>query len=62
MVLVLLAGGATLAYQNPLKHDPAFWDCSASRRRLAGVLACLTMPLWVAIVFAGRWIAYAQSH
>jgi len=62
MVLVVLAAGATLAYQSPLKRDPKFWDCSASRRRLAGALACLTMPLWVAIVFAGRWIAYVQSH
>jgi hypothetical protein len=62
MALVLLAAGATLAYRIPLRRDPGFWDCSASRRRLAGVLACLTMPLWVAIVFAGRWIAYVQSH
>jgi len=62
MVLVLFAAGATLGYQIPLRRDPGFWDCSASRRRLAAVLACLTMPLWVAIVFAGRWIAYVQSH
>lgn len=62
MALVLLAAGATLAYQIPLKRDQAFWDCSSSRRRLAGLLACLSMPIWVAIVFAGRWIAYVQSH
>jgi hypothetical protein len=62
MALVLLAAAATLAYQIPLRADPEFWDCAASRRRLAAVLACLTMPLWVAIVFAGRWIAYVQSH
>jgi hypothetical protein len=62
MALVLLAAAATLAYQMPLRGDPRFWDCAASRRRLAAVLACLTMPLWVAIVFAGRWIAYVQSH
>lgn len=62
MALVLLAVGATLAHQIPLTRDPEFWDCAPSRRRLAGVLASLTMPLWVAIVFAGRWIAYVQSH
>jgi hypothetical protein len=62
MALVLLAAGATLAYQIPLRRDPGFWDCSSSRRRLARLLACLSMPLWVAIVFAGRWIAYVQSH
>ena len=62
MALVLFAAGVTLAYQIPLRRDPGFWDCSSSRRRLAGLLACLSMPLWVAIVFAGRWIAYVQSH
>jgi hypothetical protein len=62
MSLVLLAAGMTLAYQIPLRHDDRFWDCSSSRRRLAQLLACLSMPLWAAIVFAGRWIAYVQSH
>jgi hypothetical protein len=62
MALVLLAAGTTLAYQIPLKRDDRFWDCSSSRRRLAQLIACLSMPLWAAIVFAGRWIAYVQSH
>jgi hypothetical protein len=62
MALVLLAAGTTLAYQIPLKRDDRFWDCSSSRRRLARLIACLSMPLWAAIVFAGRWIAYVQSH
>jgi hypothetical protein len=62
MALVLLAAGATLGYQIPLRRDPGFWDCSSSRRWLARLIACLSMPLWVAIVFAGRWIAYVQSH
>jgi hypothetical protein len=62
MALVLLAAGVTLAYQIPLRRDQEFWDCSSSRRRLAGLLACLSMPIWIAIVFAGRWIAYVQSH
>ena len=62
MALVLLAAGMTLAYQIPLKRDDRFWDCSSSRRRLARLMACLSMPLWAAIVFAGRWIAYVQSH
>jgi hypothetical protein len=62
MTLVLLAAGMTLACQIPLRRDATFWDCSLSRRRLAGLIACLSMPLWIAIVFAGRWIAYVQSH
>lgn len=62
MALVLLAAGVTLAYQIPLRRNQGYWDCSSSRRRLAALLACLSMPIWVAIVFAGRWIAYVQSH
>jgi len=61
MALVLLAAGVTWSYQIPLRRDRQFWDRSSSRR-LAKLLACLSMPLWVAIVFAGRWIAYVQSH
>ena len=62
MMLVVLAAALTLACQIPLGRDDRFWDCSSSRRRLAGLMACLSMPLWIAIVFAGRWIAYVQSH
>jgi hypothetical protein len=62
MALVLLAACMTLVCHLPLRRDPQFWDGSSSRRRLAGLLACLSMPIWVAIVCAGRWIAYVQSH
>jgi hypothetical protein len=62
MTLVLLAAGLTLACQMPLRRDHGFWDGSSSRRRLARWVACLSLPIWVAIVFAGRWIAYVRSH
>lgn len=60
MTLVSLAAGLTLACQIPLRRDHGFWDGSSSRRRLARLIACLSLPIWVAIVFAGRWIAYVQ--
>ena len=62
MMLVLLAAGLTLVCQIPLRRDQGFWDASFSRRRLARLVACLSLPIWVAIVFAGRWIAYVRSH
>jgi uncharacterized protein DUF6644 len=62
MVLLVAAAGITLACQIPMRRDGQFWDRSLSRRRLGGLIACLSMPIWVAIVFAGRWIAYVQSH
>jgi hypothetical protein len=62
MTLVLLAVGLTLVSQMPLRKDQGFWDVSLSHRRLARLVACLSLPIWVAIVFAGRWIAYVRSH
>ncbi len=62
MSLLVLAAGITLACQIPLRRDGLFWDRSAARRRLAASIACLSLPLWIAIVFAGRWIAYVQSN
>ncbi|HEX4151688.1 MAG TPA: DUF6644 family protein [Steroidobacteraceae bacterium] len=61
MALLLVATAVTLACQIPVRQDERFWDRSASRRRLAALVACLSLPLWTGIVFAGRWIAYVQS-
>jgi hypothetical protein len=62
MGLLVLAAGLTLMCQIPLRRDAGFWDASASRRRMARLMGILSFPLWVAIVFAGRWIAYIQSN
>jgi hypothetical protein len=61
MGLLLAATGVTLACQIPLRTDPRFWDISAGRKRVARLIAVASIPLWIAIVFAGRWIAYVQS-
>jgi hypothetical protein len=61
MVLLVVATGITLACQIPLQRDPAFWELSARRQRAAQLIALLSIPLWVAIICAGRWIAYVQG-
>ena len=61
MAMVLAAAVITLAVTQPLKHDRAFWD-EGARHRLAQLLAVVSLCLWAAIVFAGRWIAYAQDN
>jgi uncharacterized membrane protein len=61
MVLLVLAVAITLLCQLPLRKDAAFWELSAARRRVARLIALLSLPLWVCIIFAGRWIAYAQG-
>jgi hypothetical protein len=61
MGLLLAAAGITLACQIPLQRNAVFWDLSSGRRRAARLIASVSLPLWVAIVFAGRWIAYIQG-
>ncbi len=61
MGLLAAATGITLASQLPLRRHAAFWESSAGRRRAARLLAAASLAAWVAIVFAGRWIAYVQG-
>jgi hypothetical protein len=61
MGLLLLAAGITLVCQLPLRKDAGYWDESESRRRTARLIGFLSLPLWTAILFAGRWIAYVQN-
>ena len=62
MGLLLLACAITLAFQIPLRRDAEYFERSPARRRLASVAAYLSLPLWIAVLFAGRWIAYVQSN
>jgi hypothetical protein len=40
--------------------DPYFWERSLGRRATAKIIAGLSLLLWIGVVFAGRWIAYAD--
>jgi len=61
MGLLVAAAAVTLACQVPLRRNASFWELSAGRRRAAVLIASVSLPLWVAILFAGRWIAYIQG-
>jgi hypothetical protein len=61
MGLLAAAVGITLGYQMPLRKDARFWEISRGRRRAAQAIAAISIPFWVGIVFAGRWIAYVQG-
>jgi hypothetical protein len=62
MCLLMLAAGVTLVCQLPLRKDSGYWERSPSRRRTVRLIGLLSLPLWIAILFAGRWIAYVQSR
>jgi uncharacterized membrane protein len=55
MLLVIGAILVTLFFAAPLKKNPAHWD---GRGVLGVMVALISVSLWVAIIFAGRWIAY----
>jgi hypothetical protein len=61
MLLLLAAIAVTFAFQNALKKDEAFWELSSSRRATAKLLAVVSLAIWIAIIFAGRYIAYSQQ-
>ncbi len=61
MGLLVAAAAVTLACQLPLRSNPVYWESSYSRKQLARLIALASIPLWAAIVCAGRWIAYVQG-
>jgi hypothetical protein len=54
----LLAGALVLTFifQTVQKRSAGYWE---SHRAVAALVAVLSLGLWVGIVTAGRWIAYA---
>jgi hypothetical protein len=58
MLLVISAMAITLLYQVLLNREPAYWTLTGVRRAASVALALVSMTTWIAIVFAGRWIAY----
>ena len=58
MVMVLMLVIMTLAFQVALTKDPEYWSSSGRGRRLGGAIGLLSLLLCVAIVAAGRLIAY----
>ena len=60
MALLAAAVLLTAATTRALRRRPDDWNASTGRRRLAGLSAVLSSGLWVAILCAGRWIAYVR--
>lgn len=57
LATALLLTGVTV---RALRRHPGDWQASRRRRSLAGLSAVFSTGLWVAILFAGRWIAYVR--
>lgn len=49
-----------VAFSRLSAREDNYWDASSARRRRARVMASVSLLLWMAVVLAGRWIAYAS--
>lgn len=58
MVLVLFGAGLVLAMQRVAARNPAYFD-SVAEKSAGRILGTFLLVVWVAVIFAGRWIAYA---
>jgi hypothetical protein len=61
MALLLLAVTLTAALHWTVSRDPAFWEATRRGRMAGRAGAGLSIVLWSAVLFAGRWIAYSQN-
>lgn len=58
--MALVAGGLilTLVFSMPLRKNPVFWE-GAGVAVSAKLLGAVSLAVWIAVIFCGRWIAYA---
>jgi hypothetical protein len=58
MIMVAVLTALTVVCQWALSRDPEFWNASAARRVVGGVIGAVSLVLTILIVAAGRLIAY----
>ena len=62
MVLVISMIGVTLAFQaRTVRLNVKDWEATHARRTSVRLTSAAILLLWCAIIFAGRWIAYAPT-
>jgi hypothetical protein len=60
MLLLVVAISTTLWLHRAIRVQAGAWDVAHSVPAKVRAVALLSMLVWVCILFAGRWIAYAQ--
>jgi hypothetical protein len=58
MLIPALALAATLQLLSA--RNPRLWDEASAARTSAKLIAAVSLVLWIGVVLAGRWIAYAD--
>ncbi|MDP9123167.1 MAG: hypothetical protein M3N82_00955 [Pseudomonadota bacterium] len=60
MCLLAVGIALTVSIQRGVGRSDDYWDSSESRRRIARVVAAISILLWIFVASAGRWIGYVQ--
>jgi hypothetical protein len=60
MILLLLAILSTSLLRHPAIARSSRWDDTSKPTLAIKIIAVASLCLWVAIIFAGRWIAYVN--
>jgi hypothetical protein len=58
MALVVVGLVLSLVFATPIRKNPLFWE-SAGHVAAAKALGAVSLAVWIAVIFCGRWIAYA---
>jgi hypothetical protein len=61
MACLLAVAALTLGCQIALRRNAVSVELPGARQALAKLAALGSLMLWIAVIFAGRWIAYVQT-
>jgi hypothetical protein len=60
MLFLIAAIAVTVGFGVTIRRDPDYWDRTGGRRLAARLMGGVSLALWLAVIFAGRWIAYER--
>jgi len=62
MSVLLAVMITTFLFQRPVEQDATYWESTSTRRTVGRLVAGVSLFMWIAIVCAGRMIAYVTSE
>jgi uncharacterized membrane protein len=61
MVLIVLAGINTLAFELTAKRSIQSWDRNAAAPAVGRIVAAVSLVIWIAVVCLGRWVGFSTT-
>jgi hypothetical protein len=61
MVLLVLSGVNTLAFELTARRSVYTWDRNGSAPVAGRTVAAVSLVLWIGVIFLGRWVGFTSS-